>query len=83
MERDSDRARAARAARRGTWPIRRYALGEEPDDDLNGQTTAAQRVGMMWQLAKDAWASTGRPLPSYTRAEMPGRIIRGRDDTGA
>ncbi len=31
---------------------------------------------MMWRLALDAWAVSGRPLPTYSRSEMPGRVIR-------
>ena len=32
----------------------------------------------MWQLALDAWALTGQPLPDYDRASIPGRLIRPR-----
>ena len=31
---------------------------------------------MMWTLAVDAWSSSGQALPRYTRAQMPGRVIR-------
>jgi len=44
--------------------------------DLRATTTAEERVGMLWELTLGAWALTGRPLPAYLRAEMPGRIIR-------
>jgi len=64
----------ARAARRANWPGARYALGHEPDADLRATTTSSERLDMMWQLALDAWAMTGRPIPSYTRAETPGRL---------
>lgn len=65
-----------RAKARASWPVRRFKLGEEPDEDLRATTTPEQRLAMMWRLALDAWASQGQPLPSYTREETPGRVIR-------
>ncbi len=51
--------------------MRLYRLGAEPGDDLSSTTTVAERLAMMWPLALDAWALTGRPLPDYERAETP------------
>lgn len=63
---------ASRAAqRRREWPVRVYRLGDEPRDDLRATTTAEGRLAMMWPLALEAWALSGRPLPSYSRAEAP------------
>lgn len=67
---------AARAAARGSWPIRVYRLGEEPEDDLSATTTPEERLAMLWELSLDAWALAGRQLPEYSRAETPVRIIR-------
>jgi len=72
--RDSNDA-AARAGRRASWPIRKLTLGED-GEDLSDVTTPAERLAMMETLALDAWASAGRPLPTYDRAEMPGRVVR-------
>jgi hypothetical protein len=72
MERHPER-RAGRAA----WPVRVYRLGEEPGDDLSGETTAAQRLAMMWPLAVEAWAVAGKTLPTYGRHELPLRTRRG------
>jgi hypothetical protein len=77
----AERARQRRAATRGGWPVRRFALGQEPDDDLSRTTTAAERIAMVWRLTLDAWAMTGRLLPEYTRDRMPGRVIRPSDQT--
>jgi hypothetical protein len=63
--------KAARAEARRSWPVRKYRLGEEPPEDLSSSTTAAERVGMMWRLAQDAWAMAGRPIPDYPRDRMP------------
>jgi hypothetical protein len=69
-------AKARRAAARAAWPIRRFALGTEPGPDLSATTTAAQRMGKVWQLTLDAWAMSGRPLPDYPRRASPGRVVR-------
>lgn len=31
---------------------------------------------MLWELTLGAWALTGKPLPDYARAQMPGQIVR-------
>ena len=61
----------ARASQRAQWPVAKYRLGEEPSDDLSATTTAEQRLQMMWPLAVEAWALSGRALPAYERHEMP------------
>lgn len=63
--------RERRAASRRSWPVRKVRLGEEPCENLSATTTAAERIGMMWRLAQDAWALSGRPIPDYSREEMP------------
>jgi hypothetical protein len=71
---DEDRARDGRRAARRDWPIRVYKLGEEPPDDLSATTTAEERLAMMWPLARQAWAFTGRPFPEYARRQTPIRV---------
>jgi hypothetical protein len=68
---EAERAAGERRAGRASWPVRVYRLGAGPGDDLSGQTAPAQRLAMMWPLALEAWALTGRPLPSYGRHEVP------------
>ena len=29
----------------------------------------------MWSLAQEVWLLSGRELPSYSRAEIPGRLL--------
>jgi hypothetical protein len=67
---------AAESAGRAAWPIRRHALGHEPAGDLSATTTAAERIAMMWPLALEAWAVAGLPLPDYSRASSPSRLLR-------
>ena len=71
-----ERERKKRAEARKSWPVRRYRLGEEPDDDLSATTTATERLEMMWQLAVDSWVSSGQSIPDYPRERTPIRVIR-------
>ena len=73
---DPEEARRQRAAARQAWPLRRFELGAEPDDNIRPVTTPEQRLAMMWELALQAWQLTGRELPSYARHEIPGKLIR-------
>ncbi len=66
---------AERAEARRNWPVRKYELGKEPGDDLSGSTTAEERLAMMWPLALEAWLLAGRPLPEFSRSEMPVRVL--------
>jgi hypothetical protein len=54
-------------------------LDDQADAALVLDATPARRIAMVWQITLDVWATSGRPLPSYTRAEMPGRLIRSDD----
>ena len=64
-----------RRAARADWPVRKFRLGEEPVEDFS-TCTAGERMMMVEQLSRDAWASAGLPMPRYSRREMPVRIIR-------
>lgn len=70
-EQETFEQRAAR--RRRTWVGR---LGQEQVAPQATETTAAERVSYMSVLSESAWALAGRPMPEYTRAAMPGRVIR-------
>ncbi len=56
--------------------IRVGKLSEGREDDLKN-TTAEERLGMMWQLALDAWAFKGEPI-AEPRGQHVVRTIRGR-----
>ena len=64
-----------RRTARADWPVRKFRLGEEPVDDYS-TCTAGERMMMVEQMSRDAWASAGLPMPRYSRREMPVRIIR-------
>lgn len=75
-----DRSKRQRAEARRNWPVRKFRLGEEPSEDLSEITTAAERLGMMWQLAQDAWAMAGKEIPDYPREETPITVRRLGDE---
>lgn len=65
-----------RRARRATLPIRRFALGEEPSDDLSATTTMDERLAMVWPLSRAAFEAAGIPVDPPPRHLLPGRLIR-------
>ena len=69
-------ARQARALARRSWPIRRYALGEEPSEDLAKSTSPDQRVAMVWPLTVLSWRLARLEIPDYDRRSAPGIVRR-------
>jgi hypothetical protein len=76
-----DDAARARASARAQWPGGKARLGEEDASAAPRDASPSELFAMVWRLTMDAWAMTGQPLPTYTRAEMPGRVSRLRDRT--
>ena len=68
--------KAERARRRGNWVGTLTTLCLQNDAMIVRDGTAGDRIAMLWRVTLDAWASSGRPLPSYRRSEIPGRIVR-------
>ncbi len=66
---------SAKSQNRSHWPVRRFTLAAEPPEDLSGETTAEERLEMMWPLALDAWTLAGLPLPDYPRGAAPVRLV--------
>lgn len=63
---------------RGFWPIRRVALAEEELTDPRDTSTVDERIALVWTLTRQQWAFAGLEMPTYSRAEMPGKLVRGR-----
>jgi hypothetical protein len=61
---------------RAQWPFRKIALRDEPLTDARYTSTVDERLALVWTLTRRQWAFAGRKMPEYTRAEMPGRIVR-------
>jgi len=68
----SEERRKTRAA----WPIRKVALGAEELTDPRDTSTVDERIAQVYRLTMEQWAFAGLEIPRYTRAEMPGTIVR-------
>lgn len=68
-------ARALRARQRASWTGGLRQLHTLPEVELL-HLEPAVLLGLVTTLSLEAWAMTGKPLPSYRRDEMPGRIAR-------
>ena len=58
--------------------IRVGKLNEQGQEDDLQHTTAAERIGMMWQLALDAWAFKGEPVAESRLPRHVTCVERGR-----
>lgn len=62
---------------RGNWPGKLTRLEAQDDGEyVYLHATSEQRVSMMWELSRAAFALTGQPLPTYDRREAPGHMVR-------
>jgi hypothetical protein len=65
-----------RARARADWPVRVVRLGDEGATDPRDTTTVDERLRLVAVLTLEQWALSGREIPTYARAEMPGRVVR-------
>ena len=71
----SDAERKARAdARRSRIVLHRTTLheGEKDLDPVSGE----EAISLLTTLSRQSWSMSGRPLPSYTRSEIPIAFVR-------
>lgn len=68
--------REERRAARANWPIRKVRLGEEELVDPRDTSTVDERVALVRQLTREQWALARLEIPTYSRSETPGRVIR-------
>ena len=64
---------------RGKMTYRVVPLRSAEARDAHLGRTVAERLEMVRELSRLAWAASGRPFPSYSRAEMPVRLSALRD----
>ena len=57
--------------------VRTLRMGEDPADSEPASLTPAEGIGIMWQLALDAWAFRGEPLAEPRLPRHVVRLIRG------
>ncbi len=67
-----DERRRARA----NWPVRKVALREETLTDARDTASVDEHLALVWTLTRRQWAFSGRAMPEYTRANMPGKVLR-------
>ena len=65
-----------RARRRSLWPIKTVALGAETLTDPRDASSIDERIALVATLTRELWRFGGRAIPTYRRAEMPGRVSR-------
>ncbi len=46
-------------------------LEDSPEDDLSDRTTPAERLALVADLTREAWALAKRELPGYSRGQVP------------
>jgi hypothetical protein len=56
-----------------TRTLRKSKLAEQGRELDYREATPAQRIGMMWQLALDAWAFVGEPV---AESRLPRHVVR-------
>jgi hypothetical protein len=61
---------------RAAWPIRKVGLRDETLTDDRDRSTVDERIALVWTLTRQQWAFSGRAIPTYARAEMPGSLQR-------
>ena len=59
--------------------VRKSTLAEQGQEPDLINTTAEERIGMMWQLALDAWAMKGEPVVYERLPRHIVRVIRGKE----
>ena len=57
-------------------PVRVARLHDQDTQEDLRNTTPEQRLGMMWQLAVDAWAFMGEPLDDSRLQRDVVRLVR-------
>ena len=67
---------------RADWPVRRFRLGDEPNEDLSSTTTGEERIAMMWPLALDAFSIGRATTEASPRAHWLVKIRRLGDSEG-
>lgn len=48
---------------------------QDPRDEVLPDLSPAARVELVAELSARMWELTGRPLPDYSRSEMPVRVV--------
>lgn len=66
----------ARARRRRLAYSGAVVAAGSPKPRLREPSPTVERLAEMWQLCVRQWIASGRPMPIFERATMPGEIFR-------
>ena len=59
---------------RSNWTVKKYKLGEEPEyDDATMRLTPGERIEMVWELTKNAWAFKE---PGFRESRLRRDVVR-------
>jgi hypothetical protein len=75
MSSDDERRARAQARSQRAWLRRTDLADAAPDRD---PIFGAPAVALASRLSRESWLLSGRPLPAYTRSEIPHRFVRQR-----
>jgi hypothetical protein len=76
MEPGESERRKRAAARAGRMTVRKDGQHASEGDAV--RLTPEESLSLVHELTLSAWALSGKPLPQYTRATTPIRIIKGK-----
>ncbi len=57
---------------RSDWPVRKFKLGEEPEDDYS-RFTPTERVAVVWEITKNTWAFKD---PNWRESRLRRDVVR-------
>jgi hypothetical protein len=64
---------------RSHWTVKKYKLGEEPEyDEATMQLTHGERIEMVWEITKTAWAFKDPDFRESRLRRDVARVIRRR-----
>ena len=75
----SDDGRKIRAKARANWTIEKKAVKDLPEIEVIDAPPNVL-IALCTQLSLQAWAMSGKPLPTYTRENMPIKVFRPSDN---
>jgi hypothetical protein len=64
---------------RSRWTVKKYKLGEEPEyDEATMRLTHGERIEMVWEITKNAWAFKDPNFREFEFRRDVARVIRRR-----
>jgi len=77
VEVSNEERRARAEKRRSIATVRLVSLEEAATDPF--PVSGLEGILLAWELSKQAWSLSGKPFPSYDRANLPIRLVKRSD----